>query len=64
MIWQTSAGVRRFPPRLLYRVFKAQFEYGGLMAAVGCRKSAIFDQGSNLWGLRLIKMKKNMTKKE
>ena len=33
------------------------------MAAVGCRKSVIFDQGLNLWGLRLIKMQKNMTEK-
>ena len=33
------------------------------MAAVGCRKSAIFDRGSNLWGLRLIKMKKKYDEK-
>ena len=47
MIWQTSAGVRRFPPSLLYKVFKAEFENGGLMAGVGWRKSAIFGVGSN-----------------
>ena len=57
MIWQTSAGVRRFPPSLLYAVFKAEFENGGLMAAVGCRKSAIFGVGSNPWSLRHPKNK-------
>ena len=31
-----------------YVTFYEFSEYGGLMTAVGCRKSAIFDRGSNL----------------
>ena len=58
MISPTSAGLRRSPYTLSWVVFCEEFEYEGLMTAVGCRKSAIFDRGSNLCLSRDKKMKK------
>ena len=60
MISLTSAGFCRSSYISSQAVFCAEFEKGGLMAAVGCRKSAIFGRGSNLRGSKSLGDKKNM----
>ena len=64
MIWPTSAGVRRSPLAWPYVTFYALSDYGGLMGAAGCRKSANFGGGSNPLDPRQPQISKKLHKKK